>query len=70
MHHLACVLPPRERGLTPSRVACRRAESPPVPSLREDGLWDTYPEWDETAIVWAQDEAAIAEILTYHSPHS
>jgi len=70
MHHLACVLPPRERGLTPYRVAFRRAESPPVPSMRDDGLWYTHPERDETAIVWAQDEAAIAEILTYHSPHS
>jgi hypothetical protein len=38
--------------------------------MRNDGLWYTHPERDETAIVWAQDEAAIAEILTYHYPHS
>ena len=70
MHHLACVLHPRERGLTPYRVAFRRAESLPGPVLRDDGLWYTHPERDETAIVWAQDEAAIAAILTYHYPHS
>ena len=66
LHHLACVLHQRERGLTPYRVAFRRAESPPIPSLRDDGLWYTHPERDETAIVWAQDEAAIAAVLTSH----
>jgi hypothetical protein len=70
MRHLACVLHPRERGLTPYRVVFRRAQSPPVPSLWDDGLWYTHPERDETAIVWAQDEAAIAAVLTYHSPHT
>ena len=70
MHHLACVLHPRERGLTPSRVVYRRAESPPVPSIRDDGCWYTHPERDETAIVWAEDEASIAEVLTYHYQHT
>jgi len=42
---------------------------PSVPSLWDDGLWYTHPERDEIAIVWAQDEAAIAEVLTYHYPH-
>jgi hypothetical protein len=70
MQQLACVLHPRERGLTPYRVAFTRAESPPVPSLRDDGFWYTHPERDETTIVWAQDEASIAEVLTYHYPHS
>ena len=70
MHHLACVHATRAHGLTPYRVAFRRAESPPVPSMRDDGFWYTHPERDETAIVWAQDEASIAEVLTYHYPHS
>src|SRR5438445_13482274 len=70
LHHLACVLHPRERGLTPSRVVYRRAESPPVPSMRDDECWDTHPERDETAIVWAQDEASIAEAVTDPSPRS
>ena len=60
----------REHGLTPYRVAFRRAASHPVPSMRDDGLWYPHPERDETAIVWAQDEAAIAEVLTYHYPDS
>ena len=70
MKHLACVMHPRARGLTPYRVVFRRAQSPPVPSMRDEGLWYTHPEREETAIVWAQDEAAIAAVLTYHSPHS
>src|SRR5437763_13766885 len=69
MHHLACVLHPRERGLTPSRVAFRRAESPPVPSMRDDGCWYTNPARGETAIVWSQHEASIAEVLKYNSRH-
>ena len=32
MQHLACVLHPREHGLTPYRVAFRRAESHPLRS--------------------------------------
>lgn len=70
MQHLACVLHPRAHGLTPSRVVCRRAQSPPVPSLRDDGFWYTHPEREETAIVWAQDEASIAAVLTYHPQHT
>jgi hypothetical protein len=38
--------------------------------MRDDGFWYTHPERDETAIVWAQDEASIAAVLTYHSPQS
>ena len=70
MHHLACVLHPRERGLTPYRVTFRRAESPPVPSLRDDGFWYTHPEREETAIVWAQDAASLAAVLTSHDRDS
>ena len=44
MRHLACVLHPRERGLTPYRVVFRRAQSPPVPSLWDVGLWYTIAE--------------------------
>ena len=51
MHQLACVLHPREHGLTSYRVVFRHAESPPVPSLRNDGYWYTHPERDETVIV-------------------
>ena len=64
MHQLACVLHPREHGLTPYRVVFRRAASPPLPSMRDDGFWYTHPERDETAIVWAQVEASIAAVLT------
>jgi hypothetical protein len=70
MHQLACVLHPREHGLTPYRVVFRRAASPPLPSMRDDGCWYTHPERDETAIVWAQDEMSIAAVLTYHYPQS
>ena len=66
MQQLACVLYPRERGLTPYRVAFRRAASPPVPSLRDAGVQYRHPEREETAMVWAQDEASIAAVLTYH----
>ena len=77
MHHLACVLHPRERGLTPYRVAFRRAESPPVPSMRDDGLWYTHPERDETAIVcrrqkitgrcWLCDRRRIHSLMMLHN---
>ena len=70
MRHLACVLDPRAHGLTPYRVVFRRAASPPLPSMRDDGFWYTHPERDVTAIVWAQDEVSIAAVLTYHSPQS
>jgi hypothetical protein len=38
--------------------------------MLDDGLWYTHPEREETAIVWAQDEASIADVLSYHYPHS
>ena len=66
MRHLACVLDPRAHGLMPYRVVFRRAASPPLPSMRDNGFRYTHPERDETAIVWAQDEAAIAAVLTSH----
>ena len=43
MQHLACVLHPREHGLTPYRVVFRRAQSHPVRSMLDDGLWYTAP---------------------------
>ena len=70
MHHLACVLHPRERGLTPYPVAFRRAQSHPLRSMLDEGLRYRHPEREETAIVWAQDEASIAEVLTYHYQHN
>ena len=70
MKHLACVLHPRAHGLTPYRVGYKRAASHPVRSLLDEGLWCRHPEREETAIVWAQDEASIPEVLTYHYPYS
>jgi hypothetical protein len=66
MKHLARELHPREQGLTPYRVAFRRPESHPLRSMLEEGVWYRHPEREETAIVWAQDTASIAAVLTYH----
>jgi len=54
----------------PYCVQLRRDESPPVTSMLEDGFWYTHPERQETAIVWAKDASAIAEVLEYHYPRS
>jgi hypothetical protein len=70
MRHLARVMPPREQGLTPYRVVCRRAQSHPLRSMLDEGMWYRHPEREETAIVWAQDAASIAAVLTYHYQHS
>jgi hypothetical protein len=34
--------------------------------MLDEGMWYRHPEREETAIVWAQDVASIAEVLTYH----
>jgi hypothetical protein len=39
MRHLARVLHPRTHGLAPYRVVFRRAESHPLQSLLDEGLW-------------------------------
>ena len=70
MRHLARVLHPRTHGLTPYRVVFRRAQSHPIRSMLDEGMWYRHPEREETAIVWAQDEASIPEVLTYHYQHS
>ena len=70
MRHLARVLHPRAHGLTPYRVVFRRAQSHPLRSMLDEGLWYRHPEREDTAIVWAQGEASIAEVLTYHYQHS
>jgi len=70
MRHLARVLHPRAHGLTPYRVVFRRAQSHPIRSILDEGLWYRHPEREETAIVWAQDEASIPQVLTYHYQHS
>ena len=70
MKHLACVLHPRAHGLTPYRVVYKRAESHPVRSLLDEGLWYRHPEREETAIVWAQDAASLAAVRTYHDRDS
>ena len=66
MQHLACVLHPRAHGLTPYRVVYKRAESHPLPSMRDEGVQYRHPEREETGIVWAQDAASLAAVLTYH----
>jgi len=38
--------------------------------MLDEGMWYRHPEREETAIVWAQDEASIPEVLTYHYQHS
>jgi len=66
MQHLAREMAPQAHGLTPYRVTFRRAESHPIRSMLDKGVWYTHPAREETAIVWAQEEASIAEVLTYH----
>ena len=34
--------------------------------MRDEGMGYQHPEREDTAIVWAQDEASIATVLTYH----
>jgi hypothetical protein len=34
--------------------------------MLDEGLWYRHPEREDTAIVWAQDETSIAEVLTSH----
>jgi hypothetical protein len=51
-------------------VVFRRAESHPLPSMRDEGMYYQHPEREETAIVWAQDAASIADVLTYHYQQS
>jgi hypothetical protein len=70
MRHLAREMHPHAHGLTPYRVAFRRAESHPLPSMRDEGVQYRHPEREETAIVWVQDAASIADILTYHYQHN
>ena len=66
LRHLSIEINPREAGLQPYPVAFTREESPPVTSMLEEGVWYTHPERHEHVIVWAKDEAAIAEVLLYH----
>ena len=70
MRHLASVMHPRAQGLTPYRVAFRLAESHPIRSMLDEGVWYRHAEQEETAMVWAQEAASIAAVLTYHYRHS
>jgi hypothetical protein len=70
VRHLATTLSPHAHGLTPDREAFRRAESHPVPSMRDDRVPSRHPEREETAIVWAPDATSVAAVLTYHSRES
>jgi hypothetical protein len=56
--------------LTPYRVAFTRPESGSVPSLLSEGVIYHHPERVETAVVWAENEDAIAEVLSYHNPNT
>ena len=66
MQSLSTRLSPREVGLTPYLVRFQRLESALVPSLLAEGLHYQHPAGEQTALVWATDEAAIAAVLTYH----
>ena len=66
MQHLSIELQPRDHSLTPYRVTFTRAQSHPIRSLLDEGLWYTHPERTETAVVWAKDSDAIPQVLTYH----
>jgi len=66
MRHVSIVSNPREAGLTPYHVQFTVEDSPPVRSLLEEGFWYTHPAQEDEAIVWAKDEEAVAEVLTYH----
>ena len=65
-YSLACVVDPQGQGLTPYPVAFQRPQSALVPSMRDEGMRYTHPAREECALVWAQSEATIAEVLTYH----
>jgi hypothetical protein len=69
MLHLATVLSPRAHGLTPYRVTFQRPHSPPLRSMRDEGIVYRHPERHEEAIVWAQETAGIVAVLTYHYGH-
>ena len=66
MQHLSIELHPRDHGFTPYRVTFRCAESHPLPSMRDEGIWFSHPERIETAIVWAKDRNAISQVPMYH----
>jgi hypothetical protein len=66
MRHLSEWINPREHGCTPYKITFLRHESGPVPSLLDEGLVYRHPATTETCIVWAQDQADIARVLTSH----
>lgn len=66
VQHLSTELHPRDHGLTPYRVTFTRAQSHPLRSMLDEGLWYAPPERIETAIVWASERSAIPQVLTYH----
>ena len=44
----------------------QESRSHPFPSMRDEGVQYRHPEREEAAMVWAQDAASIAAVLTYH----
>lgn len=66
MQSLSLTLGPRAEGLTPYRVRFQRLESALVPSVTAEGLRYRHAAGEQTVLVWSQDEAGIAGVLTYH----
>ena len=64
--HLSIRLDPRAAGLTPYRVQVTRPPSPPISSMLDEGVIWCDPERRVEVVVWAKDEAAIADVLNYH----
>ena len=66
MTHLSEWVNPREKGLTPYNVAFTLAKSAPLRSMLEVGIVYRHPECRINAVVWAKDQASIADVLRYH----
>jgi hypothetical protein len=56
--------------LTPYRVRFQRVESALVPSVLAKGLRYRHVAGAQAALVWSQDEAGIAAVLTHHYQNS
>jgi hypothetical protein len=66
MLHLSKSLSPREAGLTAHHITFTLEQSAPVPSMLDEGVIYRHPERQQEAIVYAEDEASIPDVLNYH----
>lgn len=66
MEFFSTILSPQAEGLTCYWVRFQRLESAPVPSMLAEGQRYRHPAGEQTAMVWAADEAGIAAVLTWH----